>query len=767
MGTEPRRTRLTVTGVVQGVGFRPFVYRTATDHGLAGWVKNRGDAGVAIVVEGQPDAIAEFVRTVREEPPPLARVESIDREPEPPVGLDSFEIRESAGGGEGSGTIPADTGICESCLEDMRDPDSRYCEYWATACVDCGPRYTVIRSLPYDRPRTTMDAFPLCTDCRRDYEDPSDRRYHAQTTACPACGPTLTFESGPGVQEESGRAAIDRTTTTIEDGGIVAVKGIGGTHLLCDATNRNAVARLRERTGRPAKPFALMAPSIDRVEAFARVTDQEREAFEDVRRPIVLLKRKSAEWLEPIAPNLHTVGVMGPYAGLHHLLFDDLDAPLVATSANPPGQPMATDRETIWATLSDVIDGALVHDREIVARTDDSVVRMVDGKRRFVRRSRGWVPQRLPRYADPAPSPAPDVLAMGAEFDATVAVTQGSAVVPSQHLGDVDGPATRRFHRETVDHLTELLGVTPSIVACDAHPEFVTSREAERRADAALAGPIRVQHHHAHAASLLGEHERHRAIVIVADGTGYGPDGSIWGGEVLDATRRDFERVGSLAPFALPGGEAAVRRPVRILASLLEDDDRIDSLLEAGLGDAADAAVVRDQLGAAVNAPRTTSAGRFLDATCAMLEPSVERRYEGEPAMRLEALASEGAPIDVPIPIEDGDDRPVLDVRSLARELGERRDGHPPADVAATAQHALARGLGRLAVAAATERGVDAVGFSGGVAYNEAISRTVASTVEDAGLQLLDHEDVPPGDAGIAYGQTIVATARTDATEGS
>lgn len=766
MGTEPRRARLTVAGVVQGVGFRPFVYRAATERGLAGWVHNRGDAGVEIVVEGGPDAIAAFVRTVREDPPPLARVEAVDRETELPAGLDGFEIRESDEGGEGSGTIPADTGICESCLADMRDPDSRYHDYWATACVDCGPRYTVIRSLPYDRPRTSMDAFPLCPDCRRAYEDPSDRRYHAQTTACPTCGPTLAFESGPGDRAVSGRAAIDHTTATIEESGIVAVKGIGGTHLLCDATDRNAVTRLRERTGRPAKPFALMAPSIDRVERFARVGDRERAAFEDVRRPIVLLDREPVEWLEPIAPNLHTVGVMGPYAGLHHLLFDDLDVPLVATSANPPGQPMATDRETIWATLSDVIDGALVHDREIVARTDDSVVRIVNGNRRFLRRSRGWVPRRLPRYAAPEPSPAPDVLAMGAEFDATIAITQGTEVVPSQHLGDVDGPDTRQFHRETVDHLTSLLGVDPSIVACDAHPEFVTSREAERRADAGLAGPIRVQHHHAHAASLLGETERDRAIVVVADGTGYGPDGTIWGGEVLDATRADFERVGSLAPFQLPGGETAVRQPVRILASLLEDDRRIDSLLEAGLDDAAEPAIVRDQLGADVNAPRTTSAGRFLDAVYALLVPSVERRYEGEPAMRLEALASEGTPIDVSIPFADGDGRPVLDGHALARELAGLRDDHPPADVAATAQHALARGLARLAVAAATERDVDAVGFSGGVAYNEAISRTVGSVVDDAGLGLLDHEAVPPGDAGIAYGQTIVATARTDRSGG-
>ena len=765
MATDLRRAHLTVTGVVQGVGFRPFVYRAATELDLTGWVKNRGDAGVTIVVEGAPASIETFVRRVRENSPPLAHVESIDRRSETPTGHDGFEIRDSADGSEGSGTIPPDTGICESCLTDIRDPDSRFHEYWATACVDCGPRYTVIRSLPYDRPRTSMDDFPLCEDCQAAYEDPTDRRYHAQTTACPECGPTLTFESGPGNPVAAGRAAIDRTTDAIGDGEIVAVKGIGGTHLLCDATNPDAVGRLRERTGRRAKPFALMAPSIGRVREFAHVGERERAAFEDVRRPIVLLERKPVDWLEPVAPNLHTIGVMGPYAGLHHLLFDDLDAPLVATSANPPGQPMATDRETIWATLSAVIDGALVHDRDIVARTDDSVVRVVNGTRRFLRRSRGWVPQRLPRYTDPAEPPAPDVLAMGAEFDATVAVTQGVDVVPSQHLGDVDGPATRRFHRATVDHLTDLLGVAPAIVACDAHPDFVTSREADRRADAGLQGPVRVQHHHAHAASLLGEHQKDRAIVIVADGTGYGPDGSIWGGEVLDATRSDFERVGSLAPFALPGGEAAIRQPVRILASLLDDSERIGRLLDAGLAESGDGAVVRDQLSAGINAPRTTSAGRFLDAVSALLDPGIERRYEGEPAMRLEGLAREGSPIEVGVPLEDGADRPLLAVTDLAEQLAALSDEHPPEDVAATAQVALGEGLGRLAVIAAEEHGADAIGFSGGVAYNDAISRTVASVASEAGVTYLGHEAVPPGDGGIAYGQTIVATARTPDTD--
>ncbi|MFW6384371.1 MAG: carbamoyltransferase HypF [Halodesulfurarchaeum sp.] len=758
------RIEVTVTGVVQGVGFRPFVSRTAAELSLAGWVRNRGDAGVSIVLEGEPVAIRQFLETLRTDPPPLAEVESIGTESAAPQGLDTFEIRDSTGGGDATGTVPPDTGICESCLADVRDPDSRYHGYWATSCVDCGPRYTVIRELPYDRPRTSMDAFPMCADCEAEYEDPEDRRYHAQTIACRDCGPSLFYASDPERRTASGSAAIERAIDRLQSGAILAIKGIGGTHLAGLATDADAVSRLRHRSGRPRKPFALMAPSLDRIESFARVSPTERCQLDSVRRPIVLLEKRDRPWLDTVAPRLHTVGVMLPYAGLHHLLFDGIEEPLVVTSANRPGVPMATSVESIWADLGDMIDGALVHDREIVARTDDSVLRVVDGTPRFLRRSRGWVPETLPRFADGADPDGPTVLAVGAEFDATVALTRGPEVVPSQHVGDVDGPKTRAFHREAVRHLESILGVDPAMVACDRHPGFVTTEEAERWADEEdLAGPVRVQHHHAHAASLLGEHRLDRAVVIVADGTGYGPDGSIWGGEVLDTTRADYERVGGLAPFSLPGGEAAVRRPTRILASLLEDPDRIDSLLveRGAVEDPSAAAVVREQIENGVNTPATTSAGRFLDAISALLEAGTERAYEGEPAMVLESLARAGTPIDLEPPLVRDGDRPVLDVKRLARRLSDLEGTTGRADLAATAQTALAAGLADIAVETAREAGIDRVGFSGGVAYNDAISRTIRERVEASGLQHLGHETVPPGDAGIAYGQTIVATART------
>ncbi|CCQ34023.1 [NiFe] hydrogenase metallocenter assembly protein HypF [Halorhabdus tiamatea SARL4B] len=753
---------VSVTGVVQGVGFRPFVYRTATENDLAGRVKNTGDGRVEIVLDGLQADVDGFLSALRTDPPPLARVENVVVEASEPAGLDTFEIVDSTDSSGGSGSIPPDTAMCDACLEDLRDPESRFHDYWATACVDCGPRYTVIRELPYDRPTTSMDDFPMCADCREDYEEPSDRRYHAQTIACPGCGPTLSLLDGDGSARADGDDAIERAGDRLADGDLVAIKGIGGTHLACDATDPAAVEALRERTGRPEKPFAVMAPDLATVESFAAVSDDERAALRDTRRPILLLDGRRTDrprWLDAVSPGLHTVGVMLPYSGLHHLLFDHVDGPLVMTSANMPGVPMATDRASILADLDGVIDAALVHDREIVMRCDDSVARYAGGNRRFVRRSRGWVPESLPSPAETDR----DVLALGAEFDATVALTQDGDVVPSQYLGDVDNPETVEYLRETVSHLRNLLGTDPDVVASDLHPDFLTTREAQKYAsEGDMAGPVQVQHHHAHAASLLAERERERGVVIAADGTGYGPDGSIWGGEVLDATLADFERVGGLSTFSLPGGTAAIEQPARSLASLLDDEARIDELLvdRGALATESEAATVRRQVQAGVNTPATTSAGRLLDAVSALLDVCTDRSYEGEPAMKLESAAVDGAVLDYEIPFGTRDGNRVVDTRQFVRDLDALAGDHSTGDVAATAQWALARGLADVAVGIAADRGVDAVGFTGGVAYNDAITRTIRERVEAAGLDFLGHDRVPPGDGGIAYGQVAVASVR-------
>jgi hydrogenase maturation protein HypF len=742
---------LRVTGTVQGVGFRPFVARTAAEFGLAGSVQNT-DGGVRVVFEGPEAAVEAAVDRVRTDPPPLARIDSATSRERDPQGHDTFEIVTSTTGGDRTTLVPPDTGICPDCLDDVRNSDSRYHDYWATACVDCGPRFAVTRTLPYDRARTAMADFSLCADCRDAYEDRLARRYHAQTVACPDCGPTVRLLDADGGELATGAAAIRGLADRLQSGAVAGIKGTGGTHLSCLATRPQTVARLRERTGRPEKPFAVMAPSRERVASFARVSDHERASLTDARRPIVVLDReRDVDWLDAVAPGLHTVGVMLPYSGLHHLLFDSLSDPLVATSANRPGEPMCTTGAGLLDL--DAVDYVLTHDREVVNRCDDSVVRHVDGDRRFLRRSRGWVPEPLARPV----VPDAEVLGVGGRSDVTVALTDGDRVVPSQHVGDVADPATARFHREAADHLADLLGSEPDVIAHDLHPGFKTT-EFAAAADLRTEG---VWHHHAHAASLLAEHDRERAIVVAADGTGRGPDGVVRGGEILDSRLAESERVGGLSEFRLPGGDRAVEQPTRILADVLSDAERAEALLvEHGVvDDHAAAGVVRRQAAQGVNSPVTTSAGRFLDAASALLGICPERAYQGQPAMRLEAAAARGSPLAVDPPIDWGGE-PTLRVGRALDRLAARADAAGTADLAATAQTTLADGLARIAVEAADRREVDAVGFTGGVAYNPAISARLRTTVEDAGLTFLGHAAVPPGDAGLSYGQAVAVSSR-------
>ncbi|SFC49370.1 hydrogenase maturation protein HypF [Halobiforma haloterrestris] len=766
MAADQVRATVRIDGVVQGVGFRPFVYRTALDAGVSGYVRNAGGT-VDAAFESDRSSVESVLETLRAENPPLSRVDRVDVTWTDPVGTDGFEIRDSStdgttdSGSGGGAPVPPDTGICDRCLADVRDPDSLYHSYWATSCVDCGPRFSVVRGVPYDRDRTSMDEFPLCEDCRDRYEEPADRRYHAQAVACANCGPTLRYEADPAASVANGSAAIARAASALADGEIVGLKGTGGTHFVCDATDPDVVDRLRERTGRPTKPFAVMAPDVASVNSFALVDGNERELLEDVRRPIVLLEGDDeTTWLDEIAPGLHTVGVALPYAGVHHLLFDHVEEPLVMTSANRPGEPMVTSATDLWERLGDVVDGALVHDRTIVNRCDDSVVRTVDGKRRFLRRSRGWTPMALPAVDDADEGPA--VLALGPERDVTVAVADGDRVVPSQHVGDVDGPDGLAFLEEAVDRLTALTGIEPDVVACDLHPEFTTTEWARRYAENGDENLLRVQHHHAHAAALCAEHDLERTVAIVADGTGYGPDGTIWGGEVLDVTPADFERVGGLEQFSLPGGRAAIREPARILASLLADEERIDErLLATDVAETpTEAAVVRQEAERGVNTPTTTSAGRYLDAVSALLDVCGRRRYEGEPAMRLEAAAHDGSPRSIDLEFTSRNGQRTLDVRALVTDLAAMTEEYPQADVAATAQEALARGLGRIAVETAHERDLETVGFTGGIAYNDAITAAIRRHVTEAGLSFATPVDAPAGDGGVSYGQAIVARAR-------
>lgn len=773
-----------VTGVVQSVGFRPFVYRRAVASDLRGSVRNLGDAGVRIELEGGADAVDAFLEDLESDPPPLARIEdvTVDRRPVADPAFESFEIVESAGGDGGGGTIPPDTAICERCLADVRDPASRYHGYWATSCLDCGPRFTVVEALPYDRPTTSMAAFPMCEACRAEYEDPEDRRYHAQTIACPRCGPTLRYgtvpddaaasndvpdegrDPFPAVLEATadGAAAVERTADTLDDGGTVVVKGIGGAHLVCDATDPDAVAALRERTGRPEKPFAVMAPDLAAAAAVADLSEAERATLESNRRPILLVESRGDGIADAVAPGLHTVGVMLPYSGIHHLLFDHVDRPLVMTSANLPGRPMLRANGPLADGLASVADGFLLHDRRIVARCDDSVARAVDGERRLLRRSRGFAPTPVPL---PGAGDA-SVLATGPELDVAAGVLSDGDCYLTQYVGDVDDLETFGYLETALEHLLDVTGLErPPVVAHDLHPEFNTTDYAARLVEAGAAErAVAVQHHHAHAASVLAEHDRERAVALTLDGVGHGPDGTVWGGEVLDASLADYDRVGGLAPVPMPGGDRATIHPGRLVAGLLyaADPDDVATVLEAHDVRFPDGDEERDlvgqQLAADVNVPETSSAGRFLDAVSALLGVCTERTYEGEPAMKLEALAAGGEPRDLGVPRTTVDGRPVVDTPALFGRLVDLlEDGTPRADVAATAQAALASGLADLAVEAAADRGRDAVALSGGVAYNDHVARRIRERVEAAGLTFLGNERVPPGDGGVAYGQAAVA----------
>ena len=595
------RRRIRVTGVVQGVGFRPFVYGLALRHALAGSVLNDGE-GVVIEVEGAPTQLEVFASALGAEAPPLAHIDSVVSESLPPVGENGFRIVESVAGG-GSALVPADVATCDECLRELFDPADRRHRYSFVNCTQCGPRFTIVTAVPYDRPNTTMAAFPLCADCRREYEDPLDRRFHAEPIACPVCGPRLSMP-------------LDDVVELLQRGGIVAIKGLGGYHLACDAASEEAVARLRARKHREEKPFALMTTTP---ELLGEVGTAEAALLQARERPIVLVRRLPAAPVAPsVAPGASWLGVMLPYTPLHHLLLHDLGRSLVMTSGNRSDEPIAFRDDDALERLGPIADAVLAHDRPIHRRCEDSVVRVEFP----IRRSRGFTPSPLPL---PVRAPRP-LVAAGAELKATFCVARGGEALLSAHLGDLDSElALMAFHAD-LDLYLDMLGVRPEAVAHDLHPEYLSTKWAlEQDVE-----PIGVQHHHAHAAACLAEHgETGPALALVFDGTGYGADGTLWGGELLRCDLTSFVRVAHLEPVPLPGGEAAVREPWRVAAMHLELAGRPVPWERWE--------VVRRVL--AVNAPPSCGMGRLFDAAAALLGIRDRVTYEGQAAIELEQLA--------------------------------------------------------------------------------------------------------------------------------
>jgi hydrogenase maturation protein HypF len=735
--------KITIRGIVQGVGFRPFVYAQAKRYGIRGWVKNLGSE-VQIAAYG--DRFCEFLESVSRGTP-LSRIDSVDvsdtKEAAPP----DFSIRESRAGTL-SGFIPTDVAICSDCLADIMEAGGRYEEYWATSCVNCGPRYSIIQTLPYDRERTSMSEFPICPACEAEYTDPGRRRHHAQTIACASCGPGLQLLDAAGSPIET-PDPIAEAARLLDLGRIVAVRGIGGFHIACV---EESAGELKERLGRTEQPFAVMVRP-EALDLIAEISPHEWDLLKSPIRPIVVLKKRDPDAF-PAISNLHTIGCMLPYTGLHHLLFARLVHPLlIMTSANIPGYPMVTETAEAIAQLKDDVDYSLIHNRRIVNRCDDSVMR--DGF--IIRLSRGLAPKRHRIDLGDA-----TILGVGPELNSNITLYKDRFCITSPHIGHVRNPPTLAYLQETVEKLGGLIGARYDVIAHDLHPAFLSTRYAAALAGEAGAELVPVQHHRAHvAATTTGP-----CIGITIDGVGYGDDGKVWGGEVFSGQAPHLDRVAHLEEVPMPGGDLATRFPERMLYGILQEDAVLELLASRGW-DETRIRVLERQVQRNVNVAWTSSTGRVLDAAASLLGISRERTYDGEPAMRLEAAAFRGRAETWALEFLHDGPQEVLSTRGLLHEahrhyqqvsdlpLSEHRQ--KVADIAASLQFNLARGIAAMAIRAAGDSGITTVTLSGGVAYNEAIRTAIAREVSRSGLQFLMNPEYPLGDGCISFGQCIYA----------
>lgn len=749
-----RRIMVRVTGRVQGVGFRPFVYRQAVESGLSGWVLNASE-GVAIEAEGPSERIEAFLARLRSSPPPQARVEAMDVADLPPGGARGFEIRPSARSGDVTAGMPPDLAACPACLADIADPANRRHRYPFTNCTDCGPRFTIIRSLPYDRERTSMASFRQCPACAREYADPSGRRFDAQPNACPACGPRLRLVDPGGGEVEgdpiAGAAGILRA------GAIVAVKGLGGYHLACDARSEAAVCELRRRKRRLAKPLAVMFASTAEALRYCEADDDERVELESVARPVVVLRRRPGAALAlSLAPDTPDLGSFLPYTPLHHLLLREI-SPLVMTSGNAADEPIARDESELGGLLGPVADAALVHDLEILRRCDDSVLKVWRGGRLFFRRSRGFVPEPIR-----LPAGGPSVLACGGDSKSVFAVTRGRDAFLSPHIGDLDEYRSYRFYEESVTDFERLLAVRPAIVACDLHPDYVSSRYARRRAGVRV---VEVQHHHAHMAAVMAEHGLSGAAIGVSlDGTGYGPDGTIWGGEFLVGDLRGYRRAGHFKPYRMPGGEEAVREPRRMALSVLTEEcprqwESIAARLLGPWGEPERQALA-ELVRRGVRSPWTSSAGRLFDAVSALLGLCQIATYDGQAAVRLQAAAASGGAA-YPFTIDMRDGAPaVLSFGEAVREIVEDVSaGVAAAEISARFHQAVADGVVAMCERIGEAAGIGTATLSGGVFQNDRLLGACVDGLKGRGFTVYHHRAVSPNDSGLALGQAAVALA--------
>lgn len=751
------RIRWNIHGAVQGLGFRPFVYRVAREKGIRGFVSNL-PSGVVIEAEGERTQLADLIASIHRDKPALASIVSCEATELPVVGLPPFEIRESGETGSKQALILPDIAVCPDCLREMNDPQDRRFRYPFINCTNCGPRYTIIEALPYDRKHTSMCRFTMCPDCQREYDDPADRRFHAQPNACPTCGPQLQLLDNNGRMIADREEALQQCIRSLRDGRIVAVKGIGGFHLLADPLREDVLRTLRERKHREEKPFALMMPSIAEAHRWCAISPEEERALSSVHAPIVLVKKKSGTTLSAsVAPNNPMLGIMLPYAPLHHLIMQEWNRPLIATSANLSDEPICTENDEAVRTLQGIADLFLVHDRPIVRHADDSIIRIIAGREMVMRRGRGLAP--LPVFLEN--DPGRSILAVGGHLKNTVAVNAGAMVFVSQHLGDLETEGANRSFRNTADDLCELYELKPSVIAADKHPEYLSTKYA-----LATGTPVQhVQHHVAHIFSCMAENHLSGPLFGVSwDGTGYGDDGTIWGGEFFRYDGSAMERTMTFRSFPLPGGSAAVKEPCRTALGMLWEMNggTLTGLPRSGTLEQFTSEQLRvlDQaMQRHLNAPRTSSAGRIFDAVCSLIGLRHRMAYEGQAALELEGIAADGN-VATPYPfsvrlhplqpeVQEFDWEPM--VRAIISDV-ER--GESMQQIAARFHETMSQ----IILHAAKESGEKKITLSGGCFQNRLLTERTIALLRENGCDVFWHQRIPPNDGGLSLGQLYAVT---------
>ena len=787
-----RTTEINITGIVQGVGFRPFLYNLARSLNLNGFILNRGNAGVRLVLQGVSQLIDQFLEEVHLKKPKISFIEKIEfKDLDPKIQYNNLEIRKSEQGRGISLTLPPDIAICDECLKDMKNPKlPKYYNYPFVACAVCGPRFTTVKDLPYDRERSMMVNFPLCKkaepeSCLQEYSDFNNKRFHAQTFACSVCGPNykLFDNAKTQIKVDTIEGILKETAKRINEGEVAAIKGIGGVHLVCLANDDKTILKLRRRKGeRKNKPFALMIPNLGLIEDYFNISNREIEILTSFRRPIVLLEKNKnfskSNISDYIAPGLNNVGIMLPYSGIHYLLFDYIGKkPLVYTSGNKSNIPMAIENERIFDQLKNLADFFLLHNRPIYQRADDSVLRIHNGKVKLIRRSRGYVPEYLPL---PFEVKIPGAIATGPELAVTGAVLRRNRIFLTQHIGNVTHLETHEFLKDALLHIKKLLQINDSeikFIACDAHPAFTTTKLAKELTSQYDAEIYYIQHHYAHTLSLMGENEINpdeRIVAISTDGVGYGDDGNIWGGEIFLSSYNGYKRLGQLQYQPMIGGDRCTKFPARMSASIILNSFKIEESkrIFKKIGLENDLEYGDTELNAIIsqfecsnknfhnqNIPITSSTGRIFDTVSYLLGASSIKTYRGEPAMRLEGFASKGNPnnIDLEIKYFQKDGISIINTSDLVMNIINllKNPEINRNDIAAKFQVELGKTFAEIAIKIAKVQKIDKIGLTGGVAYNYSFSNIIKETVLENGLMFLEHNKIPPGDAGISTGQLI------------